>query len=128
MIPVWLTHDTCVANACYPVKKTLDFSGPNTKYGKAIKSVSFLETYSLQRGLKHFGKAGRNAAMGEMRQLHEREVFEPMNRNELKPSERKKILESLIFLVQKRDGKVKARAISALSSFVSSNVFLHAST
>ena len=36
-------------------------------------------------------------------------VFVPIHPARLSPSERKKILESLIFLVEKRDGTVKAR-------------------
>ena len=36
-----------------------------------------METYSLKKGLKHFGEKGYNAAMQEMKQLHDRAVFKP---------------------------------------------------
>ena len=74
-----------------------------------MKAVSFLETYSLKRGLAKFGEAGETAATKEMKQLHDRRVFVPINPRDLKPSERRKVLQSLIFLVQKRDDSIKAR-------------------
>jgi len=48
--------------------------------------------------------------MEEMRQLHERVVFKPINIHELAHQEKRRALESLIFLVEKRDGRIKARA------------------
>ena len=76
---------------------------------KTLKSVSFAETYSLKRGLAKFGEKGHEAALGEMKQLHQRDCFYPIHPDKLSPSERKKVLESLIFLVEKRDGRIKAR-------------------
>ena len=73
------------------------------------KSHSFIQTYSLQKGLKKFGERGRDAAMGEISQLHDRIVFWPRHKKDLTPEELEKIMESLIFLAEKRDGRVKAR-------------------
>ena len=44
-----------------------------------------------------------------MRQLHERIVFKPVMIEDLTPLERKRAMESLIFLTEKRDKIVKAR-------------------
>jgi Reverse transcriptase (RNA-dependent DNA polymerase) len=77
----------------------------NTKQEK-----SFLETYSLKRGLSEFGDKGYNAALGEMQQLHERAAFEPIHISDMTQQERKRAMESLIFLVEKKDGRIKARA------------------
>ena len=44
-----------------------------------------------------------------MQQLHDRIVFEPIKVEYLTEKERKRAMESLIFLVEKRDGKIKAR-------------------
>jgi hypothetical protein len=44
-----------------------------------------------------------------MKQLHDRVVFEPIRLTDMNPKERKRAMESLIFLVEKRDGTVKAR-------------------
>ena len=74
------------------------------------KFHKFIVTYSLKKGLKEFGKKGYDAAFGEIKQLHDRVVFRPVNVSDLSPQEKKRALESLIFLVEKRDGRVKGRA------------------
>ena len=74
-----------------------------------IKGVSFVETYSLKKGLKKFKERGHQAAVGEMKQLHDRVCFCPINPNTMTTTERKKAMESLIFLTEKRDGRIKAR-------------------
>jgi hypothetical protein len=48
-------------------------------------------------GLKHFGKKGYDAALGEIKQLHDCVVFKPMPVNELTQQEKKGAMESLIF-------------------------------
>ena len=69
----------------------------------------YVQSYSLRKGLQHFGENGRNAAISEMKQLHDRAVFEPIHINEMTQVERRRAMESLIFLVEKRDGRIKAR-------------------
>jgi hypothetical protein len=73
-----------------------------------IQTFSFLQTYSLNQGLKIFGKRGRKAAHKEVRQLHDRVVFEPIHIEDMTPLERKRAMESLIFLAEKRDETIKA--------------------
>lgn len=80
------------------------------KHNSFYKFHNFVVTYSLKKGLKEFGKKGYDAAFGEVKQLHDRVVFRPVNVNDLTPLEKKRALESLIFLVEKRDGRVKGRA------------------
>ena len=69
----------------------------------------FVQTYSLNKGTKKFGVKGKQAAYKEMRQLHARIVFTPVRVESLTAKERKIAMESLIFLIEKRDGRVKAR-------------------
>jgi hypothetical protein len=73
------------------------------------EAFQFIQTFSLKSGLKKFGERGETAATSEMRQLHERAVFEPIRVDEMTQLERKRAMESLIFLVEKHDGRVKAR-------------------
>jgi len=73
------------------------------------QTVNFLQTYSLKKGLKQFGACSKIAAHKEMKQLHDRAVFEAIRLEEMTQLERKRALESLIFLVEKRDGRVKAQ-------------------
>jgi hypothetical protein len=73
------------------------------------EAFQFIQTYSLKAGLKKFGERGKEAATSEMKQLQERAVFEPIRVEEMTQLERKRAMESLIFLVEKRDGRIKAR-------------------
>jgi hypothetical protein len=79
-----------------------------------IETFSFIQTYSLNtyslnQGLKRFGERGWKAAHKEVRQLHDRIVFEPIHIEDMTPLERKRATESLIFLAEKRDETIKAR-------------------
>ena len=47
-----------------------------------------------------------------MKQLHFRNTFKPMHWKELDETQRKSILESHIFLKQKRDGKIKGQTVT----------------
>ena len=76
---------------------------------KKDKLYSNLITYSLQKGIKKFGRTGFDSAKGEMQQLHDRECWQPIKVETMSSSEKKKALESLIFLVEKKSGTIKAR-------------------
>lgn len=69
----------------------------------------FAQTYSLTKGFKTFGKKGRQAAHEEMKQLHDRIVFKPVKVEELTTVERRRAMESLIFITEKKDSRIKAR-------------------
>ena len=73
------------------------------------QAYSFIQTYSLKRGLKHFGKKGKQAVNKEMLQLHNRKTFAPIHVHKLSKREKARAMESLIFLAEKRDKSVKAR-------------------
>ena len=75
----------------------------------SLGEVALAQTYSLQKGLKVFGEKGTKAAHKEMKQLHDRVCFQPINPSNMTTTERKRAMESLIFLTEKRDGTVKAR-------------------
>ena len=59
------------------------------------------QTYSLQAVLKKFKDKGKEATMGEMKQLDDRNVYYPIKVEELTPKERKRAMESLLFVVEK---------------------------
>ena len=91
------------------MKTTMEYSS-----GQAIVManimISMVQTYSLKAGIRKFGQKGKEAALTEMEQLHKRSVFKPVDPLKLTPLQRKRALESLIFLTEKRDGRIKARA------------------
>jgi hypothetical protein len=63
----------------------------------------------LKKGLKHFGKAGAEAVVKEMKQLDYLDVMDPIDATELTPEERKRALDYHMYLKEKRDGRIKAR-------------------
>ena len=65
--------------------------------------------YGMKRGLKLFGEKGEAAISKEMQQLHDRKVMTPVKKNMLTDQERKRALNYLMFLKEKRDGTIKAR-------------------
>jgi hypothetical protein len=66
--------------------------------------------YSLKAGLKKFGAEGEKAITKELSQFHDMSVFEPVDATSLTADDKKKALASLLFLKEKRDGRIKARA------------------
>ncbi len=57
---------------------------------------------SLNRALKVWGKGAQNAVDAEMKQLHWRESFKPLHWCELTSQQKAMVLESHIFVTQKR--------------------------
>jgi hypothetical protein len=50
-------------------------------------------------------------AKDEFEQLHKRKCFNPIDVSKLTPSEKKKAMQSLLFLTEKRDGRIKGRLV-----------------
>jgi hypothetical protein len=70
---------------------------------------SFMQAFTLKQGIHKFGDKGIQAATDELKQLHERKVFKPINMDDLTTTEKQRAMESLIFLVEKKDQRIKAR-------------------
>ena len=62
---------------------------------------------SLKAGLKTWGNNALTAVRSEMKQLHFRDTFQPKHWKKLSHTQRQTILESHMFLEEKRDGKIK---------------------
>ena len=72
--------------------------------------LSFLtEQMTAKRGLKQFGTAGAEAIMNELKQIVYRKVMEGRKSGELTTAQKKAALKYLMFLKQKRCGKIKGR-------------------
>jgi hypothetical protein len=74
------------------------------------KGAAFAQKYILQKGLKKFGEKGKEPS-AELDQLHKRHCFNSVHVSTLTPSEKKKTMESLLFLTAKRDGRIKGRLV-----------------
>ena len=63
--------------------------------------MSFATTYSLRKALKKFGQRAYESAGSEMGQLYNRRCFHPINIKALNAKEKKRAMDSLVFLVEK---------------------------
>jgi Reverse transcriptase (RNA-dependent DNA polymerase) len=64
---------------------------------------------SMKKGLKLYGDRGEAAVEEKLQQLHDQKVMEPVAADSLTYAEKKKALEYLMFLKEKRTGKIKGR-------------------
>jgi hypothetical protein len=65
--------------------------------GATKQATQHAVTYSLKKGFAKFGERGRQAAFGEMKQLHDRKCFIPIHVHTMTQSERRKPLNPLYF-------------------------------
>lgn len=62
-----------------------------------------------RKGLEFFRERGEEAVGGELQQIHDMEGFQPKHWYELTKEERTKALKYLMYLKEKRDGRIKDR-------------------
>jgi hypothetical protein len=76
-----------------------------------MKVWGYLMTqYNLKLGLRKFGDQGATAARDELTQLHIMDTWKAMDPSKISREEQMKALSSLLFLKEKRTGKVKGWA------------------
>jgi hypothetical protein len=68
--------------------------------------------YSMMAGMKQFKQHGEDTVSKELSQLHFRDTFEPINPRDLTNEECKEVLESHLFLKEKRDATVKGHMVA----------------
>ncbi len=76
-----------------------------------IQGASFSQQYIVQHGLKKFGQRGVDAATKEMDQLYRQNCFTPIDVSSMTQEERRKTVEALMFLTEKRDKTIKGRMV-----------------
>jgi hypothetical protein len=83
------------------------------KYNNGIDTMGqVFSQFYLHEGLKKFGDAGDEAALKELKQLHQRDCFKPIYASELSELERKNALDTIVLIEENRDGRVKGRAVA----------------
>jgi hypothetical protein len=65
--------------------------------------------YSMNAGIKKFKEKGEAGVTKELTQMHDMDVFRPIDGSSLSHGEKRNALSSLMFLKEKRDNTVKAR-------------------
>ena len=68
-----------------------------------------LTQYHVSKGLRVFGDAGKEAVLKEMRQFDDMDTIEPVFPNDISKEDMEGVLEYLMFLKEKRCGKIKGR-------------------
>ena len=75
------------------------------EYDAALHMMAMTQ-FGVREGLRRFGDKGRDAVQVEIQQLHNMGVITPIHAT---PEQRKQALQYLMFLKEKRSGKIKGR-------------------
>jgi hypothetical protein len=78
---------------------------------KADMVGAVMAQLSMKAAIKKWGKDAVLAIHKEMKQLHWRDTYRPMHWHSLTKKQKDQILESHIFVEEKRDGTIKARKV-----------------
>jgi hypothetical protein len=74
-----------------------------------VLEETVMTQFNIHRGIKEFGNDGVIAVLWELQQLHDRGVLRPVEASSLSYEDRQSALAHLMFLKQKRDGRIKGR-------------------
>jgi len=85
--------------------RQLDVLEEAAKVDRAIA----LTTMSIRVGLKKHGQAAMKSLFEELKQLYDKDVFEGVDPDTLSREQMKSILSTLLFMKEKRDGRLKSR-------------------
>ena len=69
-----------------------------------VLGVVLIQQFSLKAGLNKFGPKGVSTTTKECKQLHDMTTFYPMDAFKLTKEHKAEALESLMFLIEKRNG------------------------
>ena len=64
----------------------------------------------MKQGIKKHGENGKDKMVVELTQLHDRDVFCPVDSNDLTAEQKEEAMRLLMFLKEKRDKSLKGRA------------------
>jgi hypothetical protein len=78
------------------------------KHARIHRGIA-LSTMSVKVGIKKHGQAALKSLFEELKQLHDKGVFEAIDQNALTEAQLKRILRTLLFMKEKRDGRLKSR-------------------
>ena len=74
--------------------------------------AAIMTQLSLKAGLRRWGSKAKTAVHAEMKQLHFRDTFEPLHWHEMNDTQKKSVLESHLFIKEKKDGRMKGRIVA----------------
>ena len=74
-----------------------------------IMGVILAQHFSLKKGIALFGDKTEQATTAELQAIHDMGTYEPLDASKLTRDEKRDALESLLFIIEKRDGRIKSR-------------------
>ena len=74
-----------------------------------IMGVVLAQQYTLKKGLEKFGDRAAEATTKELKQIHDIGTYQPLDAIKLTKKERMEALSSLLFITEKKDGRIKSR-------------------
>ena len=74
-----------------------------------ITGLIMIHQYTLNKGLELYGDKAEKATVKEFTQIQDMDTYTPMDASKLTREQKTKALSSLLFLTEKRDGRIKAR-------------------
>ena len=90
-----------------------DMQGPemsDQQVTEYVLGVIMVQQFSLKAGINKFGDRAKEAVTKELTQLHDMETYVPMDPDKMTPQQKSEALNLLMFLVEKRDGRIKSHA------------------
>jgi hypothetical protein len=69
-------------------------------------------TYNTDKAIKDWGEEAKASMLKEMKQMHDKEVFEPVSSESLSSTQKTKVLRSLMHTKRKRNGLLKSRFLA----------------
>jgi hypothetical protein len=98
-----IKNDNMIVHVCHHVMlhtaESVFFGNPNNK-----------KQYGLKAGLQKFASQGSTVITKDLTQLHTLKCFKPVKAKQLSRNARRQALTSLMFLIEKCSGEVKAHA------------------
>ena len=77
-----------------------------------VLGVAMLQSFSIKSGLNRYGEAGKKAFNKDLQQFYDMDTYEPMEPDKFTRLEKTEALASLMFLVENRNGIIKARTVT----------------
>ena len=74
-----------------------------------ILGVAMAQHFIIRAGLNKFGRKGEKSVSNELTQLHTMSTYYPVDPTTLTKQQKLDALNSLMFLIEKRNGEIKAR-------------------
>ena len=81
----------------------------NDSLTEHLLGLILVQQYNLKKGLELFGDRAEAATTKKLQQIHDFGTYVPQDAKELSRAERLKALLALMFIVEKRNGDIKAR-------------------